>query len=826
MRYGIAAFSAFAVSAMMLGANALAAEPAELIFTQDKGGKYIYCNNHERIRSADLADKSAENSKYLMNNEELTPDKYAAFISFMNQTNLDNDNKPTGRHGFDIEVDVQFKAVEDTRITIEKLGFEVPEQRNIFLNGSQYAVEDEWGCFNCWAAYLGMPIKQINSGNVYEPGDFEPVTFTVKAGDTVWLSRYIDNYREIPLSRSVNIMTDFVIDSGVCDVNIAAFRATGTTGDRSNFDPGAAFGSYVRDKQYKGISDGLNSVSADLSYTISDSDAAGKLPVTVYNHYMPQGNTITDWYTHLNPRADEWSYELCAESDMLEFDYYDPNKKYLYGSSVPETERDEYYRFDVNHTDTAAYDKSYGVSRSGYIPNSEMADTDTQEYACNLANYGVIYNYNVEITNTGNRKRYLVYRLATSSNNLVYVKDSEGNVLNDCALSKGTSTIRLPDDMTCLPVPAQTASKYTICVILTPNYPGGMQNALYLADYPPLIETYETERGGIEKDRYFDGKEYYRWNGGRLSLSDDREEWRTVGLPQSVMNGIAGNLSEYELKWTGSGYVLRPCLYDAGWYEDIKYTYRDMYLLDENFELVRKQTFGSYPQGFTCANGVYYVRMADTVFRSTTDFQWWDITELDLPCWNYGAFSAITQNGRIYLSSDGVSFDEVVYKGFRPGYVDAYGEWYYYADGRTLYLSKDALNWKYVMFNDKVKTFEIRGNTVIANGAETAELPEFCGFAALKYNGRYIADETPGLLINNSPYMPVRAVSELMGYSAEWDAEKGSVTVYDDNSEVVISNISLINSIAYAPLKEFTGLAEVSYESKSATAIIKKDNKP
>ncbi|MGM9937861.1 MAG: hypothetical protein ACI38A_10995, partial [Candidatus Ornithomonoglobus sp.] len=76
MNYRITVFTAFAAAMLLTGANALAAEPAELIFTQNKCGKYIYCNNHERIRSTDLADKSVENSKYLMNNEGLTPDKY------------------------------------------------------------------------------------------------------------------------------------------------------------------------------------------------------------------------------------------------------------------------------------------------------------------------------------------------------------------------------------------------------------------------------------------------------------------------------------------------------------------------------------------------------------------------------------------------------------------------------------------------------------------------------------------------------------------------------------------------------------------------------
>ncbi|MGN1116174.1 MAG: stalk domain-containing protein, partial [Candidatus Ornithomonoglobus sp.] len=112
--------------------------------------------------------------------------------------------------------------------------------------------------------------------------------------------------------------------------------------------------------------------------------------------------------------------------------------------------------------------------------------------------------------------------------------------------------------------------------------------------------------------------------------------------------------------------------------------------------------------------------------------------------------------------------------------------------------------------------------TVIANGEEARELPEFADTAALKYNGRYIAFDTPGLLIDNSPYMPVRVVSELMEYAVEWNGEDGSVIVSDDNSELVISNIRLINDIAYAPVQEFAELDRVSCEVQGAAVIMEK----
>ena len=161
-------------------------------------------------------------------------------------------------------------------------------------------------------------------------------------------------------------------------------------------------------------------------------------------------------------------------------------------------------------------------------------------------------------------------------------------------------------------IPAQSTAQYTVCVILTPNYAGGMENYLRLTDYPQIIETYETERSGIEKDRYFTGREYYKWDKNELYISDDRENWRKIYLPSAVLNGIAGNVNEYSLTYTGNGYLLRPALYDGGVYSHADFLYRTVYLLNEDFSLIASNTFGSYPQAASVANGVYYIKMSGT----------------------------------------------------------------------------------------------------------------------------------------------------------------------------------------------------------------------
>ena len=107
-------------------ASALAAQDPNLIFNTTDG-KYIYCNNYEALRRSDLADHSNENAKYIMSNPDMEANKYSMFVSHTNNTALYDKDHHVIAPGFDIEVDVLFKAEEDTEIEFTKAGFEVSD---------------------------------------------------------------------------------------------------------------------------------------------------------------------------------------------------------------------------------------------------------------------------------------------------------------------------------------------------------------------------------------------------------------------------------------------------------------------------------------------------------------------------------------------------------------------------------------------------------------------------------------------------------------------------------------------------------------------------
>ena len=429
---------------------AMAVEPSQLVFEPDTSGKFIYCNNREFIFRSDLADTSNRNARFIMNNEGLEPGKYAMFLSHVNRTEVKNEGGwAIIEPGFDVELDVIFRAEEDTVIRLTAMGFEVPENTKYYINGETYTQENEWGCFAAWASYLGTTISQQDSGQKYYPVPFEPVEFTVKAGEEVWLNSYIPNYREVPYCRPVHLMTDFEIISGKTDVNVAALRSTGMLGDRSNFNKEASFGSYIYEHQHKGIADSLNKVDANLNFTIDDSVPNGEhLPVVVYNQLAPQGNTVWTWYTNLNPRSDIWNKNNVAESGMLSFKYYDPSKLRRYGSQVKEEDKDPYWYFDTKHSDRVewhGYDSGY--TKQTFVPGYELKADTKEDYAASLGNFGVLQNYHISVTNNGYMDRYINYNLNTASNNLIILYDENGNIVEPYPIVKGTVGVKEKDTL-------------------------------------------------------------------------------------------------------------------------------------------------------------------------------------------------------------------------------------------------------------------------------------------------------------------------------------------------------------------------------------------
>ena len=82
----------------------------DLEFTPREGGKYIYCNNREFIYRGDVADVSNQNPRFIMSNENMGADKYTLFASHINHTEVKNHYGLIIGKGFDIELDVMFRA--------------------------------------------------------------------------------------------------------------------------------------------------------------------------------------------------------------------------------------------------------------------------------------------------------------------------------------------------------------------------------------------------------------------------------------------------------------------------------------------------------------------------------------------------------------------------------------------------------------------------------------------------------------------------------------------------------------------------------------------
>ena len=82
---------------------------------------------------------------------------------------------------------------------------------------------------------------------------------------------------------------------------------------------------------------------------------------------------------------------------------------------------------------------------------------------------------------------------------------------------------------------------------------------------------------------------------------------------------------------------------------------------------------------------------------------------------------------------------------------------------QALYLSENGVYWKGVMADEKVTSFEARGDKLIINGSEEHELPELEESLVIKYNDRYIGTEHEPFITDGVSYVPVRDLAEVHG---------------------------------------------------------------
>lgn len=786
------------LSCLLICLCTLAVQAADLKFTPREGGKYIYCNNHEFIYPSDLADITNEHPRFLMSNEDMTADSYTLFASHINHTEQKNSWGAIAGKGFDIELDVMFSAKEDSVIKLTSLGFEVPDNVKFYANKEELTAEKEWGCFTAWASYLGTRISQLDSGEKYEPVPFEPTELELKAGETVWLSKFIPNYRSVPLWRPVHLMTDFQIVSGKCDINIAAVKSRGTVGNRTYVSPNAEFGAFVPQYEMKGIANSKNEVDAYLELEIPGYMFEGKLPVTVYNRYAPNGKTVTTWYTNLNPSADIWNKDNLAEDCMLAFEYKDPSKLKYYGTSAKN--KDDVWHFDTSHALVWNYNKELGVPKSKFDPNFELSGNIPEEYCNVLGNYGVLQNYHITVTNSGYSDKWLNYTLNTAANNLIILRDENGEIMSGYPLTKGTVGVKETDTMASVKVAAQQTVKFTLTVVLTTNHIGGMENSFVVTDRPSPVNTYNSNYVYNVKDSSFTGREYIRFEDGKLYVSEDNRTWQEQWIDEEVRDMFKKSGNELQLTWTGNGYIATNNQYSGIPFYIVRDYYREVWGLDENFGYKWKTDYGISPTASSGAFGIYYIK-AGSNFYSTDGENWLILGgNMNLPCYNYGRFAASATGGRICLSEDGLNFTQVLYEGKEPLYIDALGDVYYYIEGKNIYVSSEGIYWKRVTSPKKINKIGRCGNSIVVNDDVLIEIPFLNkNNPVIKYSGEYLAFDEPPIELDGKLWIKLRSFAELSGASLEWKREKNSAEItlggikkiFTDGENAVIYNGSM-----------------------------------
>ena len=770
----------------------------ELNFNHEPG-KYIYCNNPENIKRSDLADNTNYNAKYIMNNDDLTADRYALFLSHYNHTHLLGDDVYTMLEpGFDIEVDVQFKAKEDSVVRIDSLGFEVTSKREYWLGGKKYVEDTPLGCMTAWASYLKMPIRQIDSGESYQPVAFEPVTFEIKSGETVWLSQFIPNYSAIELYRVIHLMADFEILSGRCDINVAALKSNGTLGDRSHFNHNALRAAHFNERQYKGISDSINKVTANLEYIVDYYVYHGmRLPVKVYNNKFPEGNVVSTWHTHLNPSSDWLDASGADESNMLSFTYKDDSKLSYYGVNVPDNEKENVWYFDTRHNDVVVHQPSYGP-KAHFKPNTNERYSSGYSH-CNLGNYGVFETYNLSFNNTTESMRYVSYKLKTGSNNIIILYDEHGNVVPGYPLCKGYNEYVEEDTMACIALPPHQTTKYTLTVILPTNYYGDMAHSLVVNTEPETVQSYSSQKQYVQSPYKHTGKEFYKWHNQELYFSKDAVTWTKIDTNDEIKNIVYGRWKNFALHYVGDGYVLRADNMGGIYFYFPQKFFRDIYFLDENMKITSSHQFIEYPSDFTYAKNAYYTD-ASLVYTSTDKTNWSvSGSGVTMPVYNYGRFVASFKNNTVSLSTDGITFMPVVYENNTPTFIESYAGLYYWLDNNEINFSHDGIYWSKAVLADKISSLYVVENNIVINDTKSICAGIDTVLPAVVINGKIAGYAQPPYIDNgvlmvsvaltnellgidaigndNNLFVPLRQYVESLGYTVNWDSDNKIATV-------------------------------------------------
>lgn len=722
-------------------------EAQKLEFTPKGEGKFIYCNNTEGIGRNTLAGEPNPNPRYTMNNENLTPDRYYIYLSHINYTyGFDSLYNPSGL-AFDVELDVEIKAKEDSVLKIYNAACETPIVRRYENeNGETLFDITNWGALNACATMLKSDIKELHSSKIFYDREYQPVTVNIKKGETVWLSQYLNDYTACSMVLPIFIAADTELISGMVDMNVVELKSQdGKLGDRSNFDSSkVSYGTYMRDRCHKGVADSLPEVNAELEYTIDNNIPDGQyLPVTFSNQFFSDVVT-NEWVTNLNPQDDIWAKYTTVESDMLPLKYIDPDKLNYYGKNVPQSKRDNVWVFDNYHSDAKEYISESGLSADNYSPNYLLEARDkngniieNNGIACSMGNYGVSTRYNLKIRNDDSKTRYFNYDASTSANIIVAVRDKNNNIISTPVCKGGTGSITT-DTCAYVELRPHMTTEFILETILPVNYMGGLKNSFRISDKKPVFD-FRTERRDWLPD-YNTIANTYLMTYEQLADEQTKEFF-------------SGNLDNFEVTDTDYGYMLRWKDWDdhPDWEGQFKTLASDIYFLGQNFCMMGQSHFDKFPM-----KAEYY----------------------------FGKFIITFQDGSRLFSTDGANW---------------YTPYWDKSEDEVMNKIMVRLNDEYIKFdqdpillNDRTMVpmrfiFEKFGMTVDWNN-DTNTATAYDGKTNISFtvdnnnamvNGKYFEMDTTPILVGDRTLIPLRFLSEMLGYKVGWKEYAQEVTIDD-----------------------------------------------
>ncbi|HIW57744.1 MAG TPA: copper amine oxidase N-terminal domain-containing protein [Firmicutes bacterium] len=369
----------------------------------------------------------------------------------------------------------------------------------------------------------------------------------------------------------------------------------------------------------------------------------------------------------------------------------------------------------------------------------------------------------------------------------------------------------------------------------------------------------------------------------KVTVFNDRESY--------INDSRAGYMNE--IKWADGVYMARTNIYDnIGKSGRVVESGGHLYILDENFQFLKKIEFDEYIREMSYIEGKYYVRITnrahlranfwsataddiiDKVYSSTDLENWEERSDLEHVPLNNGVKTITMKDYNIYLFENDEVTNQIVYEDVKVDEnMDPYsdtaaqnvlnlcGEYFYIVTNEGRYynvcLSVDGVymtkyNLKMVQLSSEISSLYIDDTNLYIKKSDVDRYLQ-TGDTYVQLNDKILGFSQPPVTENDRTLVPMRFLLEQMGAEVTWDdatqtatatvpvtteeeiqtfglAEEKSVTFSVDNTMATVNGSAatmdvparLINDKTMVPLRflsENLGF-NVQWDEATRTAIV------